>query len=292
MGTLSSIKRDTMILLHRNVAFLVIALSAASVFTIARAAAPPTKMPTYRVDAGEFEASEADIRAVCDSAGMTLWRQFPDYALEPFVVTRGRSGPIVLYQRNDRKEIVLKLDTGKTYWSQYAYQFAHEFCHILCGYRDVDASNKWFEETLCETASLYAMREMARSWKENPPYKHWTDYRDALRNYADDVLRKRKEIAELQRLGLPAFYREHEAELRKTSTDRELNGTMATVLLRLFEEEPGRWEAVRWLNAEAAPNDESFAAYLARWRTAVPERHRDFVDEVRKSFGVGADLRK
>lgn len=281
-----------MILLHRNVAFLAIGLLPASVFTIARAAEPPTKMPTYRVDAGDFEASEADIRAVCDSAGMTLWRQFPDYTLEPFVVTRGRSGPIVLYRRNDRKEIVLKLDTGKTYWSQYAYQFAHEFCHILCGYRDVDASNKWFEETLCETASLYAMREMARAWKENPPYKHWTDYRDALRNYADDVLRKRAEIAELQRLGLPAFYRMHEAELRKTSTDRELNGTMAVVLLRLFEEEPGRWEAVRWLNAEAAPKDEPFAAYLARWRAAVPERHRDFVDEVRKSFGVEADLRK
>lgn len=253
----------------------------------AYAAEPPVKMPAYRIDAGDFEASEADIRAVCDSAGMTLWRQFPDYPLEPFVVTRGRSGPIVLYQRNDRKEIVLKLDTGKTYWSQYAYQFAHEFCHILCGYRDGDASNKWFEETLCETASLYAMREMARTWKEKPPYKHWADYRDALRNYADDVVRKRKEIAELQRLGLPDFYRRHEAELRKTSTNRELNGTMATVLLRLFEEEPGRWEAVRWLNVEAAPKDEPFAAYLARWRAAVPERHRGFVDEVRKSFGLG-----
>lgn len=281
-----------MILLRLSLVCRAIVVLQIAALSPACAAEPPVMMPAYRVDAGEFEASEADIRAVCDSAGMTLWRQFPDYTLEPFVVTRGRSGPIVLYRRNDRKEIVLKLDTGKTYWSQYAYQFAHEFCHILCGYRDGDASNKWFEETLCETASLYAMREMARSWKENPPYKHWTDYRDALRNYADDVLRKRKEIAELQRLGLPAFYREHEAELRKTSTDRELNGTMATVLLRLFEEEPGRWEAVRWLNAEAAPKDEPFAAYLARWRAAVPERHRDFVDEVRKSFGVGADLRK
>ena len=281
-----------MILLRLSSVCFTIAFILIAIGSKARAAEPPTKMPAYRVDAGDFEASEADIRAVCDSAGMTLWRQFPEYTLEPFVVTRGRSGPIVLYQRNDRKEIVLKLDTGNTYWSQYAYQFAHEFCHILCGYREGDASNKWFEETLCETASLYTMREMARVWKEKPPYKHWADYRDALRNYADDVLRNRKEIAELQRLGLPAFYRKHEAELRKTATDRELNGTMATVLLRLFEEEPGRWEAVRWLNAEAAPKDEPFAAYLARWRAAVPERHRDFVDEVRKSFGVVEDSGK
>lgn len=252
----------------------------------ARAVEAPTTMPAYRVDAGEFEASEADIRAVCDSAGMTLWQQFPDYQLEPFVVTRGRSGPIVLYQRNDRKEIVLKLDTGKTFWSQYAYQFAHEFCHVLCGYRDGDASNKWFEETLCESASLYTMREMARTWKEKPPYRHWADYRDALRNYADDVVLKRKGVETIMRQGLAAYYREHETELRRKSTDRELNGSMAVVLLRLFEEDPKRWEAVRWLNAEAAPKDETFAAYLARWRAAVPERHREFVDEVRKTFGL------
>ena len=115
---------------------------------------------------------------------------------------------------------------------------------------------------------------------------------EALKNFnaLQDPERTREYLdisaQELQRLGLPGFYRRHEAELRKTSTDRELNGTMATVLLRLFEEEPVRWEAVRWLNAEAAPKDEPFAAYLARWRAAVPERHRDFVDEVRKSFGV------
>ncbi|MCP6756902.1 hypothetical protein NL533_35270, partial [Klebsiella pneumoniae] len=80
-------------------------------------------------------------------------------------------------QRNDAREIVLKLDTSNTFWSQYAYQFAHEFCHVLCGYREDDPGTQWFEETLCETASLFVLRAMAREWKTAPPYPHWKDYR-------------------------------------------------------------------------------------------------------------------
>lgn len=274
--------------LRLRVAAAVLSLFIFAPATAAWAADAPTSMPAYRVDTRDFDASEADIRAVCDSAGMSLWRHFPDYKVEPFVVTRGRSGPIVLFQRNDRKEIVLRLDTGNTLWSQYAYQFAHEFCHILCGFRDGDASNKWFEETLCETASLYAMREMAKSWKEKPPYRNWADYRDSLRSYADDVVLKRKGVETILRRGLAAYYLEHEAELRKKATDRELNGSMAVVLLRLFEQDPTRWEAVRWLNAEPAPSGETFEAYLTRWHEAAPERHRAFVDEVRSSFGLQA----
>ena len=113
-----------------------------------------------------------------DSAGRELGQFFPDYKIEPIVVTRGHSGPITLFHRNDRGEIVVRLDTEKTYWSQYAYQFAHEFCHVLCGFKPGYEGNKWFEETLCETASLYVMRGMSRTWKTSPPYANWKDYRD------------------------------------------------------------------------------------------------------------------
>ena len=65
---------------------------------------------------------EADIRAVLDSAGRELWRFFPNDRIEPIVVTHGRGGPITLFQRNGRGEIVIRLDTEKTYWCQYAYQ--------------------------------------------------------------------------------------------------------------------------------------------------------------------------
>ena len=251
------------------------------------AAQEPAKpnLPLYRVDASDFEASEADIRAVCDSAVKQLWRHFLDYELEPFVVTRGKQSPIVLYQRNDRKEIVLKLDTSNTFWSQYAYQFGHEFCHILCRYRPSDGQNLWFEETLCETASLYVLRGMARDWKKDPPYRHWADYRDSLRDYSDDLIRKRTHVREIHATGLAAFYRTHADELRKNATNRDLNGAMAVILLARLEEEPEHWEAVRWLNDSPASQDEHFAAYLSRWHAAAPEKHQPFIADVAELFG-------
>ena len=128
---------------------------------------PP--MPPYRILARGFEADEADIRRLLDSTGRELWRYFPDYRIEPFVVRRGHESPIVWYQRNARREIVMLLNTEETYWSQYAYQFAHEFCHILCGYDEDYKGNQWFEEAICETASLFALRAMARAWEHDPP---------------------------------------------------------------------------------------------------------------------------
>ena len=164
-------------------------------------------LPAYRIETDGFGASEADIRAVLDSAGRELWQFFPDYRLEPIVVTRGHGGPITLFQRNDRGEIVVRLDTEKTSWCQYSYQFGHEFCHILCGFKPGYEGNKWFEETLCETASLYVMRGMSRKWKTSPPYPNWKDYHDALRDYVDDILRKRDFAYEIYAKGLPEFYR-------------------------------------------------------------------------------------
>jgi hypothetical protein len=247
------------------------------------------QMPLIRIDVNGFDASEADIRAIVTSAGRELWRFFPDYTIEPIVVTRGREGPVSLYQRNDTKEIVMRLDTSKTLWAQYSYQFSHEFCHVLCGYDQDDSGNLWFEETLCETASLFTMRAMARSWKTDPPYSNWKDYRDALRNYTDQVIAKRTNIQEIYGKGLPAFYQKHQATLRKTPTERDLNGAMSLVLLHLFEEQPTHWEAVRWLNSTPSPAGETFEQYLKKWHGAVPKRHQPFVKKLAELYGLKVD---
>ena len=116
-----------------------------------------------RVEAAGFGASEADIGAVCRSAADCLtacWRQPPEARL---VVVKGEHGPITLFARNDQGESVVRLDTGQTYWAQYAYQFSHELCHVLCKCEDDHRGNLWFEETLCETASMYCMRQIGRA---------------------------------------------------------------------------------------------------------------------------------
>ena len=273
---------DTMRPVARSVWVLVISLVPVG----ARAEAPaPIALPTLRIDSEGFGDSEADIRAVLESAGRELWRHFPDHRLEPLVVVRGTDGPITLFERSDRREIVIRLDTGARLWCQYAYQYAHEFCHVLCGSRPGDRSNLWFEETLCETASLYAIRGMARTWRTDPPYPNWRNYHDALRDYADDAIRRWPHVEDIVGVGLPAFYARHEERLRANPVDRDLNGSIAVVLLRLFEERPEHWEAVRWLNDRKTDAPRPFATYLADWHESVPERHRPFVARIARLCG-------
>lgn len=274
-----------MALLRRTLGIALVTASSAAVGWCESPSAPAVTMPEYRVDTTGFNAREDDIRAVLDSAGRELWRHFPDHRIEPFVVVRGESGPITLFERNERREIVIQLHTDGMFWSQYAYQFAHEFCHVVCGARPGDRSNLWFEETLCELASLAVMRGMARTWRTDPPYPNWRDYRDSLRDYADDAIRRRPHVDEIVRLGLPVFYRRHEAQLRGNPVDRDMNGSIAVVLLGAFEARPERWEAVRWLNTGKTEATRSFDGYLGDWHAAVPERHRAFVEDVAALFG-------
>ena len=248
---------------------------------------PP--MPAFRVQTDGFDASAADIKAICSSAGRELWRYFPDYQIELFVIQRSRSGPIVAFKRNEQGEISVRLDTHGTFWSQYAYQFAHEFCHVLCGFDEDYAGNKWFEETICETASLFVMRAMARAWADDPPYANWKDYRHSLEKYADDVIAGRQEVLEIYENGLGQFYLAHREQLTKSSGLRDLNGAMSLVFLRLFEDDPRRWEAVRWLNHEPSPPGETFSEYLQKWHDVVPTRHRPFVTTVTRLYGIAIE---
>jgi len=249
-----------------------------------QAAEPARK--SVRVEAAGFEAREQDIAAVCLSALGELQRHCPELPIEKVVVVRGTKGPITLFQRNAQGEVVVQLDTGKTFWSQYAYQAAHEFCHVHCAFRPGPTHNQWFEESVCETASLFCLRSMAKAWQTQAPYPNWTSYAPALAKYADDVIAKRTYKTELEAKGLPRFYRDHEAKFRANPTDRELNGAVALVLLPFIEAKPSSWAAFRWLNATPRPANEPFDAYLRRWEQHTPSEHQATVREVRKFFGL------
>jgi hypothetical protein len=239
--------------------------------------------PKVRVVPQGFDTSERDIKAVLASTTRELWKHFPDHKLEPIVVVRGQKGPITLYERNARGEIIVKLDTHRTYWSQYAYQWAHELCHVLTGFRNDGGENKWFEESLCELASLYAMRRMSESWEHDPPYPHWKDYRHSLKDYVDKIINSREKLTAKD---LARYYQKHRETLRKSATERALNGTIALALLPLFEKEPGHWEAIRYLNVTPAKKDLSLKDYFAKWHKDAPEKHQPFILEISRIFGV------
>lgn len=243
----------------------------------------PAAPPQVRVVTKGFDASKADISAVLSSATRELWKHFPDYKLEPIVVVRGQKGPITLFDRNDRGEIIVKLDTHKTYWSQYAYQWAHELCHVLTGFRNDGRENKWFEESLCELASLYTMRRMSESWEHDPPYSNWKDYRHSLKNYVDKIIDSREKIDPGE---LSKFYQKHRETLRGDETKRSLNGAIALALLPLFEQDPSRWEAIRYLNITPAKKNLSLRDYFSKWHKDAPKKHQPFIADLARMFEV------
>ena len=258
-----------------------LALTAASALPCRAADAA---LPAWRLAAdGWGGASAADITAVLNSAMQELQRFFPGRKLEKIVVMRGHEGPIVHYKRNDLKEIVVQLDTEGLYWCQYAYQMAHEFCHILCGFDEDWKGNLWFEESLCETASLFVLRRLAETWEKSPPFEAWRSYAPRFTEYADDVMGRRTVVAESR---LADYYRKNQTKLATNPVDRELNGAISLLLLRIMEAKPEAWEAVTWLNSAPSKPDETFQAYLTKWKKAAPEKWHPFIADMAKRFGA------
>ncbi len=242
--------------------------------------------PKIRIIAEGFNASEQNIHAVLNSAVGEMWRYFPDHKIEPIVVVKGDGDPSVRYQRNEHGEIVMELNTGGFFWSQYSYQFAHEFAHILSGFRDGNPQNLWFEETLCEAAALFVLGRMADSWQTNPPYENWRSYGPAFRDYVESIRLDRLPLSgEIRSKGLPAFYKKHATVLSNDPRRRDLNGAMALEILPLFEETPQNWESIRWLNSTRPKEDWSFSDYLLAWKSAAPERHHRFIQKLSAKFG-------
>jgi hypothetical protein len=240
-----------------------------------------------RVAADEWgDAAVADITKVLESAGGSLTGCVPGLDLPPIEVARSKATPIVLFQRGPKGEIRVQLNVEDRRWAQFAFQFGHEMGHIVCGYADYPNPNKWFEETLCEAASLFVLGRMAEGWKTRPPYPHWKDYAGSLRQYRDERTAK---------AGLPegstlaAWFRPKEPSLRKDGTQRELNLTMAAAILPLFEEAPERWAAVRTLNAVHGDASRSFADYLRDWSRSTPEPQRPIIAKIAERFGVAID---
>jgi hypothetical protein len=226
-------------------------------------------------------SSLADMHKVCVSAAGTIWAQLPDDGFAPIQVQRSNSSPITLFKRGEGSEYIVKLNTASRAWAQCAYQFSHEFCHIVCNYRNVKNNQMWFEETLCECASLFALRRMGVEWQTNPPYSNWKDYSKSLTSYAADRLEKLKGEQSIEE-----FYKENQKGFEKTATNREINGYIAAKLLPLFEANPAGWQSLRYLNLGPAEKDNaSLRSYLTGWHGRVPAKHKPFVAKIAAEFG-------
>lgn len=255
--------------------------------------ASPT--PDIRI-VSDFGNQPADMLAVTRSAAGTIWRHCPDTRLVGPGIDLFRNGhPVAVHERTAEGRVRIGLATGETYWSQVAFQFAHEFAHALARHTREPAKagdrghrpNLWLEESICETASLFALRAMAKEWATDAPYPHWSSYGASLAGYARQRLDdSAKDLPAGKPIG--PWLRTNEPALRKDSVNRALNNVVASRLLPVFEAEPSGWEAVTYLNLgrRAAEPGLALADHLADWRAACPPRHRAFVTRLAAALDV------
>ena len=251
---------------------------------------PPAKKnanrssPKFRivVEAGDWGSSSlADTTKVCESTANALrpFLHLKNYA--PLLISNDASGPITLYRRGVNNEHLVRLNTGDRAWAQLVFQFSHELCHVLCNYRNVDNPQLWFEETLCECASLFALRRMAETWKTDPPYANWKPYSSALSGYAAQRLNSNQGDEQ----SAEEIYVANRSKLESSGTRRELNNRIAAKLLPLFENEPTAWAAVQYLNLGPAEENSTFESYLRGWHERVPKQQKSVVARLGKTFG-------
>jgi hypothetical protein len=222
------------------------------------------------------------VQAILVSAANELWRYFPERSLKPILV-EPKDGPITLFDRGPGGEYRVRLNTGANLWSQWVFQFAHEFGHILSNYDAVAHENKWFEETICEVASLFVLRRLADTWKKGPAPPNWKNYAPNLQKYAQERIDK----AQLPpNTTLPQWYEANARRLAKTGYDRDMNTLVAVQLLPLFEKEPEHWEAIADLARAKKGHSESLADFLKAWQTHCPEKHRAFVAALAAKFAI------
>ena len=245
--------------------------------------ASPEPPQILLVDEAEWEgAAAADVVAVLESAGAQLLRHVPA-AGRPAITVAAQGGPIALFDRTPEGHFQVRLDTGGNHWAQYGFQFGHELCHVLCRSSRTGRTHLWFEEALCETASLFVLRSMADAWEDEPPYPNWRGFAPHLHDYAA------KRLAQSPRppqLPLAEWYARHRDELHEQPTDRDNGLAVATALLPLFEESPGRWAAIHWLNPADQPQPDNFRDHLAAWRERVPAEQKPTVETVARVFGM------
>lgn len=230
------------------------------------------------VDAkGWGAAGPNDIRTVLLSAAGEIWRWCPGERLRPIRIYHRPNFPQTDFTHDWRGRIRIGLASQDTRWAQMSFQFGHEFIHTLAqhsaaarrAWRTPRHANLWFEECLCETASLFILRRLAARWAAEPPYPHWRNYAPELAKYAAERLaRAEHQLPDGQ--SFAEWFRAHEAGLRTNPVERAKNVIVARQMLPLLEADPATWAAACYLNLGRRDRDKPRAQYFAEWQAASP----------------------
>ena len=229
-----------------------------------------------RVQAGGFGgASVADITAVLQSTAGELSPILAENSAPEYRCVSPNGSSTNRFITRGWKPDRDRTDGPGQSLAQYSFQFAHEFCHALANYSNSSRrlvryprdANLWLEESLCETASLFTLRAMGRSWQTDPPHPAWREDAVWLNSYA-------KERLAMAKNRLPPgtqfsiWFRENQSLLRHSPTERSRNTIIAMNFCRFLKQNHAAGK--RWHFSTARP-----VIRRARWRSILPGGVRD-----------------
>lgn len=166
---------------------------------------------------------------------------------------------------DDQRPYQIRLSARDRYWSQYVYQFSHELCHVMTNFdRHKGHKHRWFDESLCELASLFVLHRLAELWKAQPP-EAIPDAAGFAPNHHTYAERIEARSPRISRDRLPDWFTEAVPRLEANPYERYLCGTVAVALLDSFHADPALWRDCVHLNHWNPDADPSFAEYLGSW---------------------------
>jgi hypothetical protein len=225
-------------------------------------------------------AKVIDLQKVLNSVTEILDLYFDSTIDDDVLVEHNPStGPIVLYDRGPNNEYQVKLSTKDLVWDQHSYQFAHEYCHIRTNYKKGNQKCKWFEETICELASLFTLRRMSEKWAVNPPYSNWLGYATSLFKYAENRIIDDKHKLPVG-LNFQSWFQSAHADLKKDPYIRESNTLIAIKLLKLFEENTELWAAMKYYNTWDVLESDNIYSNFSKWLALLPNELKPGVNRL------------
>ena len=210
----------------------------------------------------DVASPEADIVASHNAGTLKLvCRVFDDWfgkdyplAHQPVSVLRAREDFPQCFRRNN----IIFLSANPQCAAQLMYQFAHELCHLMIPHKPPERF-RWFEESVCEAASIESLR-----WILGDPESVPDALLSSIPRY---ILAIRSEYKQRDpQTPLSAFISAHIEKLECDPQMRSINGTIAEALQPFLI--PEFWKAVPLLCE--IPPEASFHEGIRWWVSRMP----------------------
>ena len=211
------------------------------------------------------------IRDVCDLM-LKAFDENPDTDLL-IIDDNQRDYPEYLHN----KKIIYLATAGNDYWAQNAYQLSHELCHHFIMKKSPTGDNSWFEESICELASIYYLSEVASNWSTSSNDDK-SSYYSGITRYLSKLLISPLNL-NLKELSIQSsvFYK----EMNSNQYLRDKNRFIANKLLPIFKKTPSLWEDVYLIRKL---NIKDLNSFFTEWSQLAKHKNARAILEISELF--------